>query len=75
MNNEEKPKSQNVICCGYFEKILHHFGWFSIHVSDKKLCMPYMLSGDEKIKVNYCPVCGKEVIGIEIEPELLRRFV
>jgi len=67
---------QNVICCGYFEKLLQNFGWFSIQTEEgEKLCMPYMLSGNEKIRVNNCPACGKEVRSVEIEPDFLSRCI
>lgn len=65
-----------IICCGYFEKLLQNFGWFSIQTDEgEKLCMPYMLAGSEKIRVNNCPVCGKEVRSIEIKPELLSHCI
>jgi len=66
----------DVICCGYFEKLLQNFRWFSIQTEEgEKLCMPYILTENEKIRVNNCPVCGKEVRSVEIKPELLSHCI
>jgi hypothetical protein len=62
---------QNIKCCEYFSKIRHHFDWFNYQNEEGKriYCMPHLksCSGYDKLRINYCPSCGKEVSSIELQ--------
>ena len=61
---------QSIKCCDFFGKMRHHFEWFSYQDDDNKKvrCMPVLKSCDgiTKLRINYCPSCGKEVRNIEL---------
>jgi hypothetical protein len=49
------------ICCGVIEKMT--INWMLL--DDGMRCLPHIIGHDgERYKVNYCPSCGKEIIGI-----------
>jgi transcription initiation factor IIE alpha subunit len=60
------------ICCGYFERIKDNLRW--MEEIDIEM-MPYMcvIVGSkknvtlvEKVRVKFCPICGKDVRGVQI---------
>ena len=57
---------QNIKCCDSFTKVRHHFDWLSYQDdnSDKVYCMP--LIKNTKKRVNFCPICGGKIRGIEL---------
>ena len=59
------------MCCKNFKNIAKNLGWFtySNDVFEKILILPYVLGTEPKLKINYCPSCGKKISGIEIEPK------
>ena len=66
-------------CCEYFEKIGFQFCWFSYHdyeTGTDVFLMPYLteLNG-EKIRVNHCPVCGKEIRDIKIPEGQFKKLI
>lgn len=61
--NKQTPKLQlrqtAVICCDFFKENIKEFGWFkSNNLAKEQYLMPYVLG--TKIRINYCPTCGKE---------------
>jgi len=68
-------KTPGVICCGYFEQTFKNYQWFSStdENGNKLLLMPCFQ--DNKIRVNYCPVCGEKVRNIEVKEETFNRYI
>lgn len=64
---------QTINCCDSFRKMRHNFHWFGYQEDKNKkvYTMPYLISCDgcTKLRVCYCPSCGKEVRGIELREE------
>jgi len=58
------------ICCEVLEKL--NIKWMKLE--DKKKCMPYITCQADIVmyRVNYCPSCGKNIIGIMIEPKKIK---
>lgn len=59
-------------CCEYFPTITCAFTWFSYDddVGKKVYLMPCLIDNmGQRIRVNYCPVCGEGVRSIEIIEE------
>ena len=60
INGNEGLLKTSVMCCDYFEKNIHKFGWFKIdHLGEEQYLMPHILGTNYRI--NFCPSCGKEV--------------
>ena len=62
-NSNTDPKPQcvktDVICCDFFKQNIKEFGWFKLnHLGEEQYLMPHILG--TKIRINYCPTCGKE---------------
>ena len=62
------------ICCGHFERIKDNMRWMEGIEIDIEM-MPYMcvlverkknVTVFEKVRVNFCPVCGKDVRNVQI---------
>jgi hypothetical protein len=71
--NETLSKQQNgndfiadVICCGALEEI--DIRW--MYLADQTKCMPHIknIQEDKDFRVNFCPVCGKNVRSAMIKP-------
>jgi hypothetical protein len=61
------------MCCDSFKKFIPIFGWMQIE--DKICLMPYIQCGEQKMRINHCPSCGKYVRDIQLtEDELLPFF-
>jgi len=59
----------SIECCEEFPKVMNAFTWMSYKNKDGEdvLCMPHFEVTEElKLRVNYCPCCGKEVRAIEL---------
>lgn len=60
----------SIECCQSFNKIRHQFDWFSFE--DEKgvtfRIMPHLKASDTrtKIRINHCPICGKNIRSIEL---------
>ena len=49
----------DVICCDFFKQNIREYGWFKLdNLGEEKYLMPHILG--TKIRINYCPTCGKE---------------
>lgn len=61
----------SIKCCEYFNKIRHHFNWYSYQneSGEKVRCMPSLTSSDgcTVLRINHCPSCGKEIRNIEMK--------
>ena len=72
MKNEFSKTEQpcTILCCDSFKEFIPQFGWFK---TDDRVClMPYIKSGEKKMRINHCPSCGKYVRDIQLsEDELL----
>ena len=70
-NLKTNAMKQSINCCDYFEKMRHNFEWFSYQDENNKKVyfMPTLrdCNGHTKLRVNYCPSCGKEVRAIELK--------
>ena len=66
MKNESSTQVQkqalrktDVICCDVFKQNIKEYGWFKLdHLGEEQYLMPHILG--TKIRINYCPTCGKE---------------
>jgi len=62
---------QSIKCCDYFGKMRDNFDWWSFQdvTGEKVYCMPTLknCNGNTKLRINYCPNCGKNVRGIELK--------
>lgn len=58
----DKELIADTVCCDVLEKM--NIGWMKL--SDSERCLPHIKdhNGDIMYKVNYCPSCGKDIIGI-----------
>lgn len=67
MNEELNPPLQQtaVICCGILEEL--DIRWMYLDTQTK--CLPHIknIQQDKDFKVNFCPVCGKNVRGVMIK--------
>ena len=65
--------SDNYIhCCDSFEDIISKIEWFNYEdeKGKKHLVLPHVISNlGEKVKVNFCPFCGENIIGIDFVKE------
>ncbi len=71
-----QKKEEEVICCGYFEQTIKNYQWFSRtdkETGNKLLIMPCF--PDNKIRINNCPSCGKEVRNIEIKEDIFNKHL
>jgi len=71
IDNKLKEMRLSIKCCTYFSKIRHNFDWFSYHdvrEMRKIYIVPTLKScdGTTKIRINYCPSCGKEIRDIKL---------
>jgi heterodisulfide reductase subunit B len=75
MNKENKTldEQQNgndfiadVICCGALEEL--DIRW--MYLADQTKCMPHIknIQEDKDFRVNFCPVCGRNVRSTMIKP-------
>jgi len=71
--NETSDKQQkgndfiaDVICCGALEEM--NLRW--MYLGDQTKCMPHIknIQEDKDFRVNFCPVCGKNVRSAMIKP-------
>jgi hypothetical protein len=71
--NKHLGKQQNgndfiadVICCGALEEM--NLRW--MYLGDQTKCMPHIknIQEDKDFRVNFCPVCGKNVRSAMIKP-------
>lgn len=59
---------ENKYCCKTFEENKEIFGWFNLKTEGKlEYLMPHILN--TKIRLNYCPCCGKEIRNFVIDAE------
>lgn len=66
MNSNEPPKLSE-FCCGAFHRLAQHFGWMRYLDCPDILSMPYIQDGDDKLRINFCPSCGKSIRDINIK--------
>lgn len=71
MDTPNKPTPcPNETKCDTFKSILGCFEWFYLEGKDNEpgtLVMPYVEDYDgNKKRVNFCPVCGKNIRGVNI---------
>jgi hypothetical protein len=68
LDNEEKENDfiAEVICCGALEEM--NLRW--MYLDDQTKCMPHIknIQEDKDFRVNFCPVCGKNVRSAMIKP-------
>lgn len=46
-------------CCKYWPKIAMSFWWMELEDDPDVKVMPHTCTGTERIRVNFCPSCGK----------------
>lgn len=57
-------------CCDVFPKFIGKFEWLSItEEKDVTFVLPHLKIDGSMWKINYCPSCGKEIIGYSISYE------
>jgi hypothetical protein len=56
----------DVICCGALEEL--DIRW--MYLADQTKCMPHIknIQQDKDFRVNFCPVCGKNVRSVMLKP-------
>ena len=68
MEDEEK-----FICCGHFEKTMKFYQWFELEENGEMFlvvpCFP-----KNKVRVNYCPVCGASVRNVLVPVETFKKY-
>ena len=70
--HEQPCTLQSVMCCDSFSHFIPQFEWFT---TEYDIClMPYIQSGDLKMRINHCPSCGKYVRDIQITKKELMMF-
>ena len=61
----------SIKCCESFGNIRHQFEWFSYQDDKgrKVYIMPYLIACDgfTRLRINYCPTCGKQIREIELK--------
>ncbi len=67
--NEAENSALNiadVICCGALEEL--DIRW--MYLADQTKCMPHIknIQQDKDFRVNFCPVCGKNVRSVMLKP-------
>ena len=67
---EKQDITLSFVCCDSFKEFITKFGWFK---TDDNIClMPHIKCGEKRMRINYCPSCGKEIRDIHLsEDELL----
>jgi len=54
-------------CCEVFPKLIYDFKWFTLRPPGQDIqLMPCIPVGDIDYRLNFCPSCGADVRGIEI---------
>ena len=63
---KEALRKADSICCGALEKL--DIRW--MYLDDQTKCMPHIknIHEDKDFRVNFCPVCGKNVRNVMIKP-------
>lgn len=62
-------------CCDGFEELVLTFEWFTRDEGQIYLMPCLVTRGGGRIRVNHCPVCGKEVRSIEIPEEDIQKLI
>lgn len=54
-------------CCYGFERMSKKIQWMTYADGGPPIAtMPYIQCGDDKMRVNFCPSCGKEIRSINV---------
>lgn len=53
------------MCCDAFEKFIPIFSWMK--QENGPYCMPYLQSGNLKMRINHCPSCGAYIRDISLK--------
>ena len=56
-------------CCEVWPLISGYFGWMAYEHSPSILTMPHIQLDTAKMRVNFCPSCGKEIRSINMARE------
>lgn len=63
----------NEMCCEAFKSFIPVFKWFK--TESNVFLMPHIECGKQKMRINHCPSCGKEVRSIELTEEEMKKLL
>ena len=67
---EITKKALEVTCCKPFESMVSELLWYTVEEEGQVFyVMPCIESNGRTWRVNFCPSCGKNVRGIQIESD------
>jgi hypothetical protein len=78
MSEKEKQPIRNTYCCENFKHFILHYKWFVLEdkIKHKNIFLiPYIQFGKNKMRINYCPSCGKKIRDIEIDEDEFKSLI